>query len=82
MGELGIGQSVTRFEDPRLLRGRGNCITTSIFPVRSTRTSAPWTRRRPLPPRRVRLDSRREVDGHGPRNVRKGSKLVRKLLGR
>jgi len=32
MGELGIGQSVTRFEDPRLLRGRGNCINDVNLP--------------------------------------------------
>jgi len=43
MGELGIGQSVTRFEDPRLLRGRGNCI------IACTRSSpaAPATATRP-----------------------------------
>ena len=26
MGQFGIGQSVTRFEDPRLLRGEGRFI--------------------------------------------------------
>ena len=28
MGEFGIGQSVTRFEDPRLLRGEGRFMPT------------------------------------------------------
>jgi len=32
MGEFGIGQSVTRFEDPRLLRGRGNFINDVNLP--------------------------------------------------
>ncbi|HAA92765.1 MAG TPA: carbon monoxide dehydrogenase, partial [Rhodospirillaceae bacterium] len=31
-GEFGIGQSVPRYEDPRLLRGRGRYIADMTFP--------------------------------------------------
>ena len=31
-GEFGIGQSVPRYEDPRLLRGRGRYVSDMVFP--------------------------------------------------
>ena len=31
-GDFGIGQSVARYEDPRLLRGRGRYVADMVFP--------------------------------------------------
>ena len=62
MGEFGIGQPVPRFEDPRLLRGKGRYVDDIVFP----RLAYGHVLRSPLPHARIRslnADAARSMPG-------------------
>src|ERR1700756_3043328 len=78
MGEYGIGQSVSRFEDPRLLRGRGRFLDDLTLPGQA---SAYVLRSPHAHARIVRIDTAAAAGAPGVIAVFTGADLARDNLG-